>query len=348
MNGFTVGDNFTLAVNSPPTAGTYSGDTAYVEVILSASTAPLFAGLFLSNDSVGISTRAVAWTEGGTGDGYCFMALNTTDEKAMHIHNNVDLPKECGVYVNSDYCSVGSSGALYLDNNSTIAGKTSVAGCVHENSPNSQVTGTLNEGAAQLSDPYADRESDILSDISANTGGSPSSCDINTAGNKTEYLSPGYYKDCVFKGNGNVILAAGIYYIDSKLTVEGNVDVQGTGVTFVMMEESDLDFGNNGDLTITAPTSGTYEGLAFVGHPNMNSSKQVVFHNSISFDIEGALYFPNQTIELSNRATATGGCALFVSDFVLMHNNVDIASNCQASDDETLSLGSGADITLVE
>ncbi|PHS74865.1 MAG: hypothetical protein COB59_11880 [Rhodospirillaceae bacterium] len=346
-NGFTITGNNTLAVNTPPQTGAYMGDTAYIEVVLTSPSSPLIAGLFLSSD-VNISARAVAWTAGGAGDGYCFMSLNTTNEKAFHLHNNVDLPPECGVYVNSDYCSPGSSGALFIDNNSTIAGTTSVAGCVFENSPQAEVTGALTEGADQLSDPYVDRQDDIRDDITANTAWSPSSCDVDTTGNSTETLSPGYYTDCVFKGNGTINLDPGIYYIDSKLTVEGNVDVFGTGVTFVLLEETDLDFGNNGDLNITAPTSGIYEGLAFVGHPDMNSSKQVVFHNSIGFDIDGALYFPNQTIELSNRATATGGCALFVSDYILMHNNVDISNNCQAADDETLSLGGGSDIILVE
>jgi len=343
-NGYDAATD-TISTSNPPGSGSYTADGNAVEATITRSVNLLFSGYFMDS-AVSISARAVATNSGGSAD-TCFVSLNTTDEQAFHLSNNVDLPSSCGVFANSSYCSSGSSGGIYLDNNSTIAGATQVVGCVHENSPNAEVTGTLSEGVDSISDPYADRQADMRTDITSGTSGSADSCDFSPGNNVTETIDPGYYDDCTFAGNGTIELNSGTYYIDSSLTIGGNVTITGSEVTIIMLEESDLDFGNNGTVTLTAPTSGTYEDIAIMGHPDMNSSKQAVFHNNIDLEITGALYFPNQTIEMSNGMSVSDGCVLLVSDFVYMHNNVDMDNNCDGVSDEKLSTG-GTEISLVE
>jgi len=342
-NGFNSTDG-SITVSSPPNSGSYTADGSAVEVTVSEPRVHLFLGALLGAGSVTISARAVA-TNSGIAD-TCFLSLNETQEKAFHLSNNVDLPSECGVYVNSSSCTSGSTGALFLDNNSTIAGTTRVVGCTHENSPNAEVTGTLTEGVAALTDPFAAQETDIRDDISNNTSSLPTSCNFSPGNNQTETVNPGYYDDCTFGVNGTIQLNSGTFYISSSLVVEQNVTVSGTDVTIVLLENTDLDFGNNGTVSLTAPTSGTYDGIAITAHPDIDSSKQVVFHNSIELEIEGALYFPNQTVEMSNGSDVTDGCTLIVADIIFMHNNVDLSSNCTSSGDEKLS--AGTKISLVE
>lgn len=295
-----------------------------------ANALDLFFAPIIGQSTVDLAMTAVATFGPGDGDfSYCFLALSGDEEKAFHLHNNVDLPEACGVAVNSDYCDPGSSGAIYVDNNSTIGGDTQVTGCVHENSPNSEVTGDLTEGAEPTPDPFGDRAQDIKDDIEAHTGGTPGDCDIDAkknGGNKT--LAPGYYKDCVFSGNGTIVLQQGVFYIEGKIVVEGQANVEGLNTTIVLLEETDLDFGNNGIVDLTAPSSGIYEGIAITAHPDINSSKQVVFHNNVEAEITGALYFPNQLVEFENHTHSIGGCMEIISNFILMHNNVDLTQNC--------------------
>ncbi|MBI5163713.1 MAG: hypothetical protein HY985_07405, partial [Magnetospirillum sp.] len=335
-NGFTVGDNgATIAVYNPPISGTYAGDDTAVEVIVSQPQTLLFSKLMLN--SATISARAVARNGGGSGAGtYCVLALDATASQAAYLANNARLPNEdCGIAVNST-----SATGLYLKNNAIVDGPVSVAGGYHT-SNNAHLYGSVSTGSV-TADPYADVTRESLG--SCTTGQT-----VSASNNVTVNLVPGRFcSGLSFKNNAVVNFSPGTYYIESKFVFQNNAVMNATGgVTLVMVGNYAIDVGNNAKLNLTAPTSGTYAGLAMFGDRTGTSTVTQTFDNNTTLNVKGAIYFPNQIVLLENNATSDAdGCTQLIARKVSFSNNANLPSNCTGAG--TTPIGAAAKISLVE
>lgn len=319
--GFVNGsDSVTVTVNRPPTLGAYVGNTAAVEVIISQPQSLGMASLF--HDPVfDVGARAVA--AAGTGGSFCVIGLDPTASGTVKIKNNGKISSQtCGVGVNST-----SNSALTLENNASIAGPVSVAGS-YSLAPNAHLDYQLSpypkQNAAPFTDPYAGVS---LSATGATARTQPTGC-------TTCQLQPGRYTQGLnYTNNVTLNLAAGVYYIDTRLNLVNGVTVNATaGVTLVINGNYAMNVGNNLTMNITAPTSGPTAGIAIASIRTATASVTQAFANNAILNLTGALYFPNQILLFDNNSTInTPTCGQLVARMISIQNNANLKTTCDGT-----------------
>lgn len=328
-------DGIAVVVNSPPTTGNHVGDTGAVEVVISqpqtlSLVSVLRSGLF------DVGARAVA----NIGDEavYCILGLSTTASGTVRIRNNGSVSSTtCGVGVNSS-----SSSALILDNNAAIYGPVSVVGnySIANNAHIWYQTPPFPKtGAAALADPYAGV---TLSATGATSRTQPTGC-------TTCNLLPGRYAAGLNYSNSVTLnLAAGVYYISTRLSLSNGVTLNATGgVTLVVNGNYAISIGNNVTLNLTAPTTGATAGIAFASIRTASSSVTQRFSNNMVLTLTGAIYFPNQTVQFDNNSTInTPVCGQVIARIVSLQNNANLKNACDGTGVTPIATGGGA--TLVE
>jgi len=328
-------DGVTVTVNSPPTIGNNVANTGAVEVVISqpqvlSLVSVLQSGLF----NVGARAVAAIGDEGL----YCILGLSTSASGAVRIRNNgVVSSTTCGVGVNSS-----SSSALILDNNAAIYGPVSVVGrySIANNAHLWYQTPPFPKtNAAALADPYA---TVMLSATGAPSRTQPTGC-------TTCNLLPGRYAAGLNYSNGATLnLAAGVYYISTRLALSNGVKVNATGgVTLVVNGNYAISLGNNVTMNLTAPATGATAGIAFASIRTASSSVTQRFSNNATLNLTGAVYFPNQTLQFDNNSTInTPVCGQVIARIVSLQNNANLKTACDGTGVTPIASGGGA--TLVE
>ena len=308
-NAFTASTD-TLTLNAPPTSGTHRNDHS-VEVRLVRKETRYFTGLFDSSP-VMVSARAVATFE--TGASACIIALAPAAPQAVYISGNSTLDLVgCNVMSNSI-----AADAIYSQGSSTTsvpclmtAGDVSLQGTVTETGCKAPMT--------QLS-PVADPFKSVPEP--ANSGA------CQSYGGKT--LQPGRYCGGLSL-NGTITLSPGVYIIDGgTLKSNGNANITGTGVTFVLANNAQISFNGNSVLKLSAPTSGAYSGMLFFGSRSNSTLASVTLNGSSSSVMTGAIYFPNQTVTYTGDFSGANGCTQIVARIVQWSGNAALAADCSA------------------
>jgi hypothetical protein len=155
-------------------------------------------------------------------------------------------------------------------------------------------------GAAAVGDPLAYVPEPAI----------PTSCAPNPyfSGPSAHVLSPGCYYGLYLSGGGNLTLEPGLYIINGSISLSGSGTVSGTGVTFYTTGAT-LVSGNR-VLTISAPTSGTYNGLLFF--QSRSDYSEMSFSGSDGSDVQGIIYAPKATLAYSGSRQGTFQIALVV------------------------------------
>jgi hypothetical protein len=326
----------TVAVNRPPLSGPNAANQNAVEVIIQQPQRRLFSAV-LANTAFSISARAVAATAAaGT---ICVLGLDPTAANTVSLSNNAILPDPtCGVASNSS-----AANALALSNNARIDGPVNSHGGIAL-SNNATLTGNpILSNAAPIPDPYA----------TADAGAPPACTAQNGAGtnNGSRTLQPdvyvngtGFARFCGglnFTNNFTVTFLPGVYFIDSRLIFGNNASINGTGVTLIINGNYAINIGNNAHVDISAPTSGPTAGIVFFGSRTGTSTVTQRFSNNTVLNLTGALYFPNQILELDNNASTApnGGCTQVIGRRVVLMNNVDLGANCAGTGITPMNLG---------
>jgi hypothetical protein len=133
-------------------------------------------------------------------------------------------------------------------------------------------------------------------------------------------LSPGCYTSI---SSAVTTLQAGVYY------VTGNLDVgslTGTNVMIYLAPGGHLVSGNNNDLHITAPTSGTYKGIAIFQDPSNGNNFDS--GNNFTLEVTGAIYMPGADVDIANHLSFLGTtCTLFIAKSLVIRNGNGAMSN---------------------
>jgi hypothetical protein len=122
-------------------------------------------------------------------------------------------------------------------------------------------------------------------------------------------LSPGIYQGGISLGGNSVTtLQPGVYVVQGGLSVSGNAQLQGTGVTIYNTYTDTNPMGaiavsGNGVVNLSAPTSGTYQGITVFQDPN--STLGISIAGNASTQIGGVLYAPNATVSVSGNGTTS-------------------------------------------
>jgi hypothetical protein len=308
-------DQVAVTVNVPPASGAQAGNPDAVEVIVSQPQDLAMMRLF-GDESANVGTRSVAIRR-DIGR-YCILALDMAAARAMFVSNNAEVSTlDCGVAINSN-----SQQALVMNNNAVINGSVTTRGA-WSLANNAALNGSPHiQHGPLIADPYGDVALQAAPPCTAQSG--------SGSNNITRNLTPGHFcSGWDFKNNVTLNLAAGTYYVDSKMSLNNNVVVNGTGVTLVVNGNYAMDISNNAVLNVSAPTSGQYAGLVFFGRRDGSPSVVQKFSNNTVLNIQGAVYFPNQIVEFDNNgATTADGCTHVIGRMVRLMNNAALLNDC--------------------
>jgi hypothetical protein len=323
--GFTDGAaGVIVTVNEPPKSGNYTTDAGAVEVVISQPQNGLFSSLFMAKGPT-ISARAVA-AQSGTG---CVLALDNKASAATFGNGttNVNLVA-CSLYVNSNSGSAldlvgGASVTAYQAN---IVGNyvDSGSGAITITGPG----GKPKTNTAPIADPYANVSIPSYSGCNHTNFSAPKNGPA---------LSPGVYCGGIsLNGQANVTLNPGTYIIDGgSLTVMGGATLSGTGVTIVLTNSSGgapatVAIHGGATVNLTAPTdpNNPLAGLAIMQDRNGTQGTVNSLAGGTTQNIQGAIYFPKETVQFAGGTQTGNGCTQIVADEIDFMGNANLESNC--------------------
>ena len=343
----TAGSGLTLTVNDPPCALTgdpNSGKTNYAEAALSEQVPTYFASL-VGMKTVTISARAEAAR--GIG-GPCIYALNPSGP-AITILAGVLVKSRCGVVDESAStdaltCVIGAF--LYAPRIS-VSGGTDGLLCLAASTPQTYVP------APNPRDPLAYLPAPSNANAACGTStsspyyGSSSAVNIVLGGNVT--FNPGVYcggisitaavASNITFNPGTYILrdGSGLLGITSgglNLTLNELMSINGNGVMFynegsqgslsVAEPVSGSSFLSLSNISLSAPTSGTYSGILFFQAHGVTNTAVFVGNLINHSKLEGAIYVPDGDVSYGVNAASSAYNILVAKD---IHLNVNVLSS---------------------
>ena len=315
LNRFTDGVNgVTVTVNNPPASGPSAGNANYVEVIIAQAKPPYFLKA-LGYSSITVSARAVG---SSTNSPACVFALDPTASGALSVGGSSSMALSCGALVDSSSASALSTnggGALTATAIGVVGGYSG-----------SGMTPTPKTGIAPAPDP-----------LSYLTPPSVGGCDHNNfhaSGNGTVTLNRGVYCGGIqISGGPAVTFNSGLYILDGGgFQVSGSATLSGTGVTFYNTYDSNnsyagVSLNGSGQVNLSAPTSGAYEGILFYQDPTVPSSgaaSSITGNSASTFD--GAIYFKTTSLTYTGNSSSSG-YTLILARTVTVSGNSTIGDN---------------------
>lgn len=245
----------------------------------------LFGGLFGTSLSE-VSRSAIA-TRGNSGGPAVVLVLDPAVAKAFDMRGNSIMVAYSGaIQVNSNH----PTEALYLNGKPEEPRVRTNA--VKVTGVSSYPTGAIDpdpiDGSPVVPDPLAGLPYPDPATM-PNRGG------ILAAGS----YDPGYYPDGIDFNGGVADLAPGIYYIGAPVGVNlhGSALLRGEGVMlFLALDAPFVISGIDAGMDVSAPSSGTYEGLTIFAHRDSD----LVFDISGTglFDLVGTMYMAGGHLEM--------------------------------------------------
>ncbi|HUX44802.1 MAG TPA: hypothetical protein VMV57_08640 [Terracidiphilus sp.] len=288
QNGFTDGhDGVTVTVNNGPMSGPHAGNPQYVEVIVQRAVPTIFLRVFRM-DTLSVGARAVSGFGGGQG---CVFALGTSGTDIALSGGAIVESTKCQIFDNSSY-----SKALTVSTGASLSAKQ--IGIVGGYSANpSSISPTPVTGITAASDPLAYLQEPVV----------PSSCNgnLNLNGSSNYTLTPGCYSNVSYTGGGSLTFTPGLYIITGNLNLNGSGVVTGNAVTFYITGSVSA---TNGILKLSAPTSGTHNGILLF--QSRSNSTNISFSGGGSSVLEGIFYAPAANLSFTG---SNSGAQYYIS-----------------------------------
>jgi hypothetical protein len=192
------------------------------------------------------------------------LSLEEEDGGAIATKGAVEIFAEgCGVAVNSsadDALTLNGSVDINVGDISIVGGYDVKGGSADFNYK------SLKTGQGKTKDPYADLENDEESNCSKKEAKQP----VKVTG-KNQTLTPGVYCGGLsISASGTTEFEPGVYIIDGgDFDVSGSGELFGEGVTFILTNSGNGDYGNlqisgSSEINFTAPEEGEpWEGIVF-------------------------------------------------------------------------------------
>jgi Flp pilus assembly protein TadG len=346
-NGFTNGVNsVAVTVNSPPTSGPNVSTTGAVEVVITKSQgftlgAVLSSWLGITSSNFTMTSRSVAaqgtYTVTTNSAEGCMVALTPNNEQGVSFTSFNNFSSDCTIISNGTSTSNNSSASVYVAsfNNATMK-SVWTRGSLYKNGYNSFTTTdpVQTNQTSTVTDPYAS--------LPTPTTGTCSYTNFQASSASAVTLSPGTYcGGLTVSSVNNVYFTPGIYYVangDLYLTSVNNVTcptcTNDNGVAIVLTQTtgSNTDIGgvritsdNNISLNAGKSNNGSYNGVLFyqdrrVAAGTMTSTSKIFTISSLNtVTLNGAIYFPNNRIDISsvnNVGTGSTGCTVWIGRYI--------------------------------
>ena len=315
---------------------TVANATNVVRVALAVQRPLGFSGVFLSSAPIVNATATAATVMTGQ---YCVVSLENTSATGITATGNSDVNLGCGMITNSTSLNAAIATGSSEVNATPIAAVGDIQESDHWN------------GADLL--PFTVAEADPFADVNV-----PSFTGCQGNSNKLQVNASATYSHATDTGivcfsdmtlNGDVTLGNATYIIDSgNLSIGSQAHVSCTGCTFVLTSSnsgtSGVQIGNvniNGgaQLTLTAPTSGTFDNILFYQDRRAasgSSESNQINGNSASV-MTGAFYFPTRILDINGTSDLHFTCAQFVARTVNFSGNGSINNSCTGGYDDPIT-----------
>jgi len=306
QNGFSASGNQNVTVaagtGTPPTAAGVNSLGYWVTVRVTQTVPQLFmAAMGFSNGSV--AARATAAT---TPARDCIWIMDPSDPDALYMNGTTELSSSCGVYVDSSNADAlsGVGGATLKASEIDIVGGYSWHGTIVPDPPTTGVS-PRPDPAAYLAMP-------------STSGMTIQSASLDTI-NKNTTLEPGIYIGGIYVKKAVVTLAAGTYVIEGGgvSTQNANSTIQGSGVTIYNTcstpgscgsgsNYAPFSLSGNSNITLTAPTSGTYTGILIMEDRSIPAGTYSdSFGGGSSAAYTGVIYSPKSNVTMYGNSSLT-------------------------------------------
>ena len=316
-NGFVDGSNGTsVVVENPPKGGAYAGNASYERVVISQPEPTHFLKV-LGLDTVQVSASASAHLGNSP---YCVYVLDPNASGSfggtLSAGGGASLVAKCGIIVDSNSSTaVDVTGGLTLVQATVIGivGSYSVAG-------GAVMTPTPKTGIVPSDDPLKNLAEPMPGSCTTQNTALTITTDTTLAAG-TYCGGNGGQAAIKVTGGANLTFSQGTFIIDGGgIQLGGNGSITGSGVTIYNTYDSSHSYGpisitGGGNVTLSAPTSGTYEGILFM-------ADRAIPPTSAGADIEGGsgsvyngvLYFPTTSLTFSGNSTTSGSYSILVAD----------------------------------
>ena len=350
LSGFK-GDADDLTLERPPSSapnaadGTNpNGNSSYVYVTLTQTASRTFTKFFATSDTVSFQSAALAKIESGRPA--CILALHPSASGAIATGGSTTVTLTgCDIAANS----VSTSAIAANGNGSSVTADciSAVGNVAVNNTYHLTCASPINNGP-KTADPYAT----VPSPASASCTSSKTFAQFPAQGSGTMRCYTGSSGGVTV--GSNVTLASNTTYVFENTgatsldwKISGNKTVTGAGVTLVFKGKWSVKINGNTQLAISAPTSGTYKGIAIFG----DRSNQVDFDNTgnSAGKIVGAVYSANKNSTITYTGSSTtyssGQCTQVIGGKVKFWGNGNFSTNC--SNSGTRSIMAGQSIKIV-
>ena len=299
-----------VTVNYPPLYGPHAGNSSYVEVIISQSQPTFFMKMF-KRSSMTVAARAVATTVPSPNCVYTLGSAGTD------IGGNLTLPN-CSILVDSS-----SSNALNLTGSGSISAKSIGIVGGYTKTGSGTISPTPVTGMTAVSDPLS-LTAPAFNAGSCNAGISYTDSTSHTV---TGPSTPGgtiCYNGFSNTGSGSVTFPAGTYIINGDFKTTGSGNLSGTGVTFYLPSGSNkFSVAGSGDLTLSAPTSGTYSGILF--YQDSGDTQEMSITASGASNLSGIVYAPTAELDLTGSNSAAFNTDIVVGSLNITPGSINLS-----------------------
>ena len=369
QNGITV---TTSQVTQP--------QTGYITASVSSSQPRLFSAMWGSGTMSAAASATARASNTGSGSGgssgsaspystFGMIALDKTAASGLYITGSAYLTVTgAGVQVNSNAAAVAyTSSAFYVGNMGNFSAPSiAVVGTtwlqpygVGTVTPSTPSVGTY------MKDPLANASPPISPPTLASAQAQGTYANFSTGNGATVTMKPGYYPNGVNIGYSTVTMNPGTYYLAGGDFYAANAaTITGTGVTIYL---SPTATSNNAtypastaavsiqsatSVVLSAPSSGTYQGLLFYVDPGNTGAVQFG-NNQQTLNLTGTIYAPASLFDVTGYGNQTLNVgSQVIADTIRVENNakVNIGYNSSnvASQSSSGSSGSSSTFALVK
>lgn len=325
-------------VEDGPADGPFAADDTAVRVRLQTRGSTSFVSMFRSGP-VTIDAEATAALL--PDPRYCMLSLEQNDRAGFLFAGNTNLDLDCGLATNST-----GQPAILVDGTSSVI-RTTEMSAMGDLQRYSNFVGSpkLFRGQPRQPDPYEELT------VPTTT---PCANAVTVGGGQTRNLSGGCFRGMRIEGSVN--FAPGTYVINGgELRFAGNGTITGTGVTFILTGTTPstvakLTIEGGSSLTLSAPTSGPYEGVLFYQDRaaltlgNGAESVNTITGNS-NLSLTGAVYFPSQRINYKGTGGLRSSCTRLIANRIgFTGTSSAFSGGCTSPDDDLF----GQRVRLVE
>lgn len=311
-NGYDAAAGDVLTLHHPPLSGPVQGAGNAVAAIVERPASVFLAALFLGDETVTVTARAVAVAENND---TCVYALNPTASGAIKVSGGAQVELYCGLVANSsDPAALTQSGTGCLTaTNAKVVGGYS-GSCIQP----PPVT-----GARPVKDPLAQLQPPVY-------GACDYPAKITVNAGQTVTLSPATYCGGLnVQSGGTLYLNPGLYIMkNASITFSSSAIVRGSGVTFYLSPNStnggSISIAAGADVELSAPTTGTYAGVLFFHDRTSPTNISHSLTGGSSMLLDGILYFPKQTLNFSGGSTTDNSSSILIADMVSFSGNASL------------------------